>query len=413
MEKLAKLIYLLKFFNLGGSILLLAWISFVPQQIQAPWQVLVRLFLAALFFSSIIKNWPKRKLIFNKRDIPLWIFTLCMLVGVFFAENQKVAIKQYLDLFIPLSLLYYLMKSEFNLENRWVIIRSICFFSALVAFLGILEWAFHRNPIYEYFEPFNLYYRVFLGYRAMSTQTHPAVLGSYLMVCLPFSFLLIKRKIFSDRLLGIFCLILGMSGLILAFSRGSLLGTVAVFWVYFWQKNRVLFIKYFIITLAILILVFSYLKEPFVFQRFGIGALAEKELFKSRFARVITSFGMFKDHPFAGVGLNNFRIKCNDYSPIQRHEDGKVPDNVYLLFLAETGIIGFLSFIFFIGCLLKKGFQHFYSMQAKGSKDMLMAIIAGLAGLLVNMNTYDLLYWATPLFLFGILAGMASSEYDV
>jgi len=122
---------------------------------------------------------------------------------------------------------------------------------------------------------------------------------------------------------------------------------------------------------------------------------------------------MLKEHPFAGVGLNHFRIKCNAYSPIQRVEDSKVTDNVYLLFLTETGIIGFLGFILFIGYLLKKGFHHFYSMKAEDSKDMLIAIIAGLTGLLVNMNTYDLLYWTTPLYLFSILVGMLNSYYDV
>ena len=406
---------MLKFINLSGIILLLGWISFVPQPLQVHWQILVRFLLIILLGLSIIRKLPSIKLIFNKEDIPLWIFMLCMLAGVFSAENLKVAMKQYLDLFIPLFLLYYLMKLGFAPENRRPIVKTICLFSAIVALLGILEWLFHKNPIYEYFDLFDLYYRAFLGSRAMSTQTHPAVLGSYLVACLPFSFLLLKRRNLSDRWLGVLGLALGMIGMILTFSRGSLFGAIALFWVYFWQKNRILFIKYFIIVLAIFILIFSFSKGPYVFQRFGIEGLTitNTPVFKSRIARIITSYKMLKEHPFVGVGLNHFRIKCNAYSPVQRDEDGKVPDNVYLLFLAETGIIGFLGFILFIGYLLKKGFQHFYSMKSEDSKDMLIAIIAGLTGLLVNMNTYDLLYWTTPLYLFSILAGMLSSYYEV
>ncbi len=337
---------------------------------------------------------------------------VCMLPAVFFAENFKIAMKQYLDLFIPLFLLYYLMKSEFSPQNRWPIVRSICLFSAIVALFGILELIFHRNPIYEYHYPFDLYYRVFIGKRAMSTQSHPAVLGTYLVACLPFSFLLIRRRVLSDRFLGVLCLILGMGSLFLTFSRGSLFGMIAVFWVYFWQKRRILFASYFIIALTIFILICSFLKGSAV-TRFGIRGLLDKSVFGSRSERIITSYGMLKDSPFVGVGLNHFRIKCNKYSPVQRHEYGKVSDNVYLLFLAETGIIGFLGFILFIGYLLKKGFRYFYSGRAENNKNTLIAILAGFVGLLINMNTYDLLYWITPLFLFSMLAGMISSYHDV
>ena len=308
------------------------------------------------------------------------------------------------------------MKSEFTFENRWFIVKSICFFSALVALYGILEWTFHKNPIYEYFVP-NAYYCVFLGRRAMSTQYHPAALGSYLMACLPFSFLLMKRKILSDRCLGILCLSLGLSGIILAFSRGSLFGVIALCCVWFLQKNRVLLFKYFIIALLLVIFACSLpgLSRNFPhFQRFSIKGLLSRGVFQARTVRIITAYRILKKHPLFGIGLCHFRKKYNKYSPVSRSdEDGKVPDNMFLLFLAEAGIAGFLGFIFFIGCLLKKGFHRIKMLKHGENKDMLIAVTAGLVGLLVNMNTYDMLYWVTPLFLFGILAGMVGVHYDV
>ncbi|MFC1808780.1 O-antigen ligase family protein [Candidatus Omnitrophota bacterium] len=337
-----------------------------------------------------------------------------MLGGIFFVENQEIAVKRYFDLCVPLSLVYFLMKSEFTTENRWIIVRSISIFSGLVALCGILELVFQKNPLYEYPGVFDLYYYAFVGKRAISTQTHPAALGSYLVVCLPFWLLLIKRKIRFDRWLGVSCLIVGMSGLILTFSRGSLFGSIAAFGVYFWQKNRTLFIKYGIVIVGTFIFIFSVVKAPYVFQRFGIQGLAQTNLYEIRIAQVLTSYRMLRDRPFTGVGLEHFKIKYNEYSPFEKHEDGKTPDNVYLLFLAEAGIIGFLGFIFFIVSLLKKGFRRFYSAATgEESKNILIAILAGLVGLLVNMNTYDLLYWVNPLLFFGILAGMVSAYYDV
>ena len=82
---------------------------------------------------------------------------------------------------------------------------------------------------------------------------------------------------------------------------------------------------------------------------------------------------------------------------------------MFLLFLTEAGIIGLLSFIIFMWCLLKKGFRRLHSLKDAASRDILIAAIAGMVGLLVNMNTYDILYWTTPLFLFSMLAGMIAA----
>jgi O-antigen ligase len=236
---------------------------------------------------------------------------------------------------------------------------------------------------------------------------HPAVLGTYIVACLPFSLFLIEREIFLDRFLGILCLVLGFLGIGLTFSRGSLLGVIVVFLVWFWQKNKILHFKYLAMILLILIFACSFSRDYLSFHRFGIRGLLQKSVFQGRIVRTITCYRMVKEHPFFGVGLSHFRKNYNKYSPEPRQdEDGKTPDSTYLLFLSEAGIVGFLCFFNFLWHLLKKGFRNLYLIKSTIDRDMLIAIIAGLVGLLVNMNTYDLLYWISPLFLFSILAGM-------
>jgi len=396
--------------NLVGIILLLGWISFLPQTIHNRYLTFITTFLLVLFLFSTIRQKIKLRLIFDRSDIPLWIFLIGMLAGVFSAENFGPAVRQYFNLCLPLFLLYYLMKLEFIPENRWPIIKSICFFSALVALFGIIEFRYHINPIYDYWEPNNQYYKFFLGQRAMSTKMHPAVLGTYLLICLPFSFSLANKKSFSEKLLGILSTFLLMLGIVLTFSRGVLFGVIAIFCLWFWQKKKILYFRYFIVVLFLLIFVCSLSKDYSPFQRFGIKRLLNKPVFHGRMLRVIISYRIIREHPFFGIGLTHFRRDYNKYSPESRpDEDGKVPDNMFLLFLTETGIVGLLSFIIFIGCLLKKGFRRLYTLKDAVSRDILIAAIAGMVGLLVNMNTYDILYWTTPLFLFSMLAGMITA----
>ena len=65
---------------------------------------------------------------------------------------------------------------------------------------------------------------------------------------------------------------------------------------------------------------------------------------------------MWKDHPFQGIGLNNFNYLCkNDkrYSSIIiNYSCTSHPHNFYLQWLVETGIFGLFIFIIYIFILL-------------------------------------------------------------
>ena len=93
----------------------------------------------------------------------------------------------------------------------------------------------------------------------------------------------------------------------------------------------------------------------------------------------LTAFKMFKHHPIFGIGLKNYRVACEKdeflskghlgsgygVSPWKGHYNEELkkhyeatcsshPHNLYLTWLAETGLIGFLLFIFFIVTTCKK-----------------------------------------------------------
>jgi len=395
-----------------GIIALLWWVSFVPEPVQLQYRNITSAALVILLFISIFAQKSRlRRLLFEKQDILLWLYLLAVIIcGVFLAKERYQSLIWFYRVILPVPFLYLLAKNEINKMSGSLIAKSLCLFSSIVALIGLAEFIFRGNFIYDYFTYNPYYYRfLYLQHRMMTTLVHPAVAGSYLLVSLPFSFLLVSTKNRLLKWLGILCVTPIISGIILTFSRGTLFGMFVLLWVYFWRKNRKLFIKIFIIGAFSLFILSSILGKGSSLQRFGFNGLTNKSLYQYRIVRLCVTYKMLRDHPFSGLGLNHYRILFDKYygSPEVPFE-WKIPDDAYLSILGETGTIGFFTFIIFMGFLLKNAFRYFYSINDKDTKNLLIAIIAGIIGLMVNFLTYDTLYWQTPLYLFWILVGMVS-----
>ncbi len=66
----------------------------------------------------------------------------------------------------------------------------------------------------------------------------------------------------------------------------------------------------------------------------------------------LLSYKMFLDNPITGIGINNFKYLCN-YNDIYKnmmvhYECASHPHNIYIHWLAEGGIIVFISFIIYL-----------------------------------------------------------------
>ncbi len=82
---------------------------------------------------------------------------------------------------------------------------------------------------------------------------------------------------------------------------------------------------------------------------------------------------------------------------------------MFMMVLAETGILGFLAFIALLFALFKNGLRYFNTCGDSKKKYFSLSLMAGLIGILFNMLTYDLLYWQTPFYLFWLFAGIIAS----
>ena len=79
---------------------------------------------------------------------------------------------------------------------------------------------------------------------------------------------------------------------------------------------------------------------------------------------------MFKQNYIKGVGVRNFRKECKKdiYKKVGRYSCTNHPHNTYLQLLSETGLIGFLFFLIFIGFIFTKASQYLINIYIRNKK---------------------------------------------
>lgn len=402
------------YFSLIIIMLLFLSISFIPVPLQQHYHVAVKAFLIIAFLVLLVR---KRRSIFKLTDWPLWLFLAAIVINVFFAQEKNVAFRTYLDLAMPMFFIYYLVsygitqKSGFNILAGIISISSI-----LVSAIAIFESLFAFNPIYEYFIE-NFYYQRYITdfVRPMSTQYNPAVLGSYLLGCLPFNFFLFKKGRSVFRLSGAAGMVLNIVVIILTFSRGVFLGLIVM--IVFYLVTLKNYLRMIIFFLVIFMLLFVSIDLPCPLNRFGADRMIKgwDGIFSSyRFNRCIMTKDMIKDFPLTGIGFQHFRTRFYEYYPEKYNisYEFMIADNMYFTILAETGIIGFFAFLILLFSLFRKGWAQLKLLKKHSQERLqLLIILCAFIGLAVNMGAYELFYWPNQYMFFCIIIGLLESFY--
>jgi O-antigen ligase len=98
---------------------------------------------------------------------------------------------------------------------------------------------------------------------------------------------------------------------------------------------------------------------------------------------------MFKQYYLKGVGVRNFRNECKKdiYKKVGTYHCSTHPHNTYLQILSETGLIGFLFFMIFLGFIFVNIFQYLKNIYIKHEK---INITLGLCFVFILVNFFPL-----------------------
>lgn len=365
------------------------------------------------------------KCFFNKNSLFLWVYLLSVSLNVWFAHDKNIAFSYYKFLSLTSILIFFTFRSEINRENIEKIFYIYCICAAVVSLIGFAEMFFGRNLIYEHFRG-NFFYPRFIENRMMSTFMHPNVLGCCLIAVFPSAYYFYKTsKSTKLKLLNFSILFFICAGIVLTFSRGTWIAFLFMMTIWFLAKRK---IKLILVPWLIFVLFSIIASMPFAGYglkvRFGMSYLLDYFKHSHRTMQYFISYNMLNAHPFAGIGLNHYRMLFDQYTNtdvfcrvmgysayLGRYiisrliYEIKIPDSIYLMHLAETGIIGFLGLIVFLVMVLSNGVKK-YNGASADFKALLFALIIGFIGILFNMASFDGFLWKAPFYLFWIFAGV-------
>jgi O-antigen ligase len=280
--------------------------------------------------------------------------------------------------FFELSfLVYYIattIRESRQLENILLLFSVGAFFSSLLAIAQFITQGSIGGPLYFLGERFftsqtpgiaNASLNGALVLRPYATFSHPNVLAGFLLCVLILLLLvlpLMEKRL--TRIMFVITLLVGTSALLLTMSRVAIViwSLIIIFFMIVQAKKKTI-VFLLLLGCSFLFFVFSFFFSP-IGTRILQTRLTEESVVQ-REALIHAAFLLFNKHPYLGVGLGNFLPSLTQMPQLVTSTQYLQPvHNIFLLIITETGIVGGLFFLWFLG----KTYQQLLFMFKKKSQ---------------------------------------------
>ncbi|MBI5620074.1 O-antigen ligase family protein [Candidatus Gottesmanbacteria bacterium] len=307
------------------------------------------------------------KFLIKRRNTEILIFVIAFVIAnIIVSKNQPAVIYKLLKVLEFVLLGFYIIKTKpafsfiiwhlsFGILFSSVLAISQFFFQHSIG--GPLWWLGERTfsldtPGIARIELCNLSHvscRLFL--RPYATFPHPNVLGGFLAATIPlvisnFKFL-ISNQTKKVQMFQIITIVLGSIALVLTGSRTAIFaGAIGIGITYFVLGKRKRHSVFSLIPYIIPLMLLG------IFLSRTIGINDESVVVRQQLNAA--AIKLWQQSPIVGVGLGNFLVGLPKALPSRAIYFLQPVHNIYLLVLAETGVMGLVVFLWMLWMTLKK-----------------------------------------------------------
>jgi O-antigen ligase len=312
----------------------------------------------------------------------LFLFFTVTAFSYLAADNKERAIEAILDLgkdiVIIYCIIFTLRRPETWKQSAWIIILVTTFLCLLGGY-QVISGNYDR----EFFGMARVVKDIgsySTTYRIAGPIKEPNVWGQIVVAVLP----LVIYRVIYERSMRMRLFMVGILGILLfeilnTYSRGAYIGLGIIF-ILVLLRLRLSPLTWGASVAAIVMLI-PFLSTSYV-ERFETLSLLsptsqngiyQESSFRGRTSKMLTGLIMFANNPFLGVGVGNYPNNYQKYTVdvgLELKSGEQDPHSLYVEILAETGIVGAISFIGFSILLLvnlsraKRSIEHLATYQS-------------------------------------------------
>jgi putative inorganic carbon (hco3(-)) transporter len=343
--------------------------------------------LYALWVAELLTRRASTLRPYRRIAAPLFLYVLFVSLSALVASDRILSLYQFVPIAQSLLLFIYV---AFTLktarDTRFVVLLLMIG----LLFEGALIIATDRLGIDLSALGFKSHSRVdaesaFNSYRLAGTVGSPNATASYLAFLLPLALVLQSAPVSKiTRRIALMAFGVGVVALVLTFSRGGWLafGISLVVLLIVAVRRRAISLRVPLAAVLATIALAIPFRDAISNRLLGDDAGSAE----SRVTLLELTLPMIRDHPWLGVGLNNYGVALPNYAGPEFTGDWlSTVHNRFALTWAETGLGALIAFVIFLLATLRQGFRLGRSDDGLVAR-IGLALAAGLVGQLVHMN---------------------------
>lgn len=360
-------------------------------------------------------------------DFPIAIFVVISFLSIFVSPDPAFSFYNCYNLVGRYVLTYYLVVQSLNikdvkqvkvssdtdkhvvrvalLEQVKTLLYVMCFSLAIVIVYGFLQAFFGIGLTSEEAIVWTDN-AIFPGLktRVFSTWQNPNLLGGYLDFMLGMLmgiFVVVKNRNLRIAIGILFCITAFC--LTLTYARGACLSIAVVMAVYGALYNRKILVA--LIVLAVILLV----SDAALVERLTSVFSKLDTSSEMRLAFWESTIAMILDHPLLGIGWGAYFMVYPSYDYYMQGDFIKIvhAHNMYLNFMAEIGLFGFVSYMVYFFGIIYKAFKTQISDIEPLNKGVMLGIGLGMSALALNGLTDYVMFNTELSMLVWLFSGVA------
>lgn len=365
-----------------------------------PSQLLAGMTLIIWVMSSIVKR--KFKFAPNPIFWPLVVFVLINIFALLNAPNLERSAMVLAFMVFTMSVAIVLPNLIKNPKQLQWVLYTLMFTYTLVTAFGIFQFLGDIVGLPQSITGLrDLYTKDILGFpRVQSVALEPLYFANFLLLplCLILAVFLNKAVKVNSWILG-GLVALGGLNLVLTVSRGAyiafavsfLILTIFLFKKIFTLRNIIFFI---IIVSLVSFGAYKFFSLEDTLEDFMQHSvnLFEGASYDERVDTFEIAERAWQEHPVIGIGPGSFGPYAANHPYVTPADGFRIVNNEYLELLAESGILGLAVFAIIVLILIIRTLKAIKLAKDKFTKTILIGLLAAFIGILVQYNTFSVLY---------------------